>query len=100
MEAMHPEETAQSINTFIHKVCIQKKWTPFLIACERRMIWDDKAKSSQVLSVKEKQAKKALHIVCEKGCAVDVISFVQAWLKSERYKAFLNVPLKFIPNFM
>jgi hypothetical protein len=98
-EAMHPEETAQSINTFIHKVCIQKKRTPFLIACERRMIWDDKAKPSRVLSVKEKQAKKALHIVCEKGRAADAISFVRAWLKSERYKAFSNVPLKFIPNF-
>jgi hypothetical protein len=41
-EGMHLEETADSLNEFITKRCAQSKRTPFPVACERRMIWDDK----------------------------------------------------------
>jgi hypothetical protein len=47
----------------------------FVFACERRMIWDNKAKAKE-LSIKEKQAKKALHFVCEKGQVEEVIPFI------------------------
>jgi hypothetical protein len=63
------------------------------------MIWDDKAKSKD-LSIKEKQAKKAMHIMCEKGREEDAISFVRAWLHSPCFKTFTNIPMKFAPNFV
>jgi hypothetical protein len=74
-KAMHPEETADSVNAFIKHNCDKLGRTAFVIACERRMIWDDKAKAKE-LSIKEKQAKKALHFVCEKGRVEDSISFI------------------------
>jgi hypothetical protein len=78
-EALHPEETADSLNEYITNICHKRKSTPFPIACERRMIWDNKKKAKD-LTPKEKIAKKAMHIVCEKGRVPDTISFVRAWL--------------------
>lgn len=66
VEAMDPKYISARINAYIKHVCQSKGHTPFLIACERRMIWDDKAKSVD-LPIKERNAKKALHIICEKG---------------------------------
>ena len=97
-EAMHPDDTADSVNAFIKHNCAKHGRSSFVIACERRMIWDDKAKSKD-LSVKERQAKKALHFVCEKGREDDATSFIRGWLKSSRFKAFSNIPMKFIPSF-
>jgi hypothetical protein len=65
-KGMHPEDTADSVNTFIKHNCEKKGRIPFVIACERRMIWDDKSAKSKDLTIKEKQAKKALHFVCKK----------------------------------
>jgi hypothetical protein len=65
-EALDPENTSKHINAYIKHACEPKGHTPFLIACEHRAIWDDKVKSSD-LHIKECNAKKALHIVCEKG---------------------------------
>jgi hypothetical protein len=62
------------------------------------MIWDDKAKSAD-LPVKERNAKRAMHIVCEKGRAREAALFVRAWLKSPQYRAFSNFPMKFVPNY-
>jgi hypothetical protein len=78
---MHPEETADSANLYIKKYCDKYGRTPFTVACQRRMIWDDKSKSRN-LSIKEKQAKKALHFVCEKGRVQDTATYVRAWLLS------------------
>jgi hypothetical protein len=75
-EALDPESTSVHINAYIKHACELKGHTPFLIACERRAIWDDKAKSSD-LPVKERNAKKALHIVCEKGRAQDAAFHVR-----------------------
>jgi hypothetical protein len=97
-EALHPEETADSINEYITNVSNKRKSTPFPIACERRMIWDDKKKAKD-LTIKEKVAKKALHILCEKGRVPDTIMFVRTWLKSKRFARFSNLPMKFVPNF-
>ena len=66
VEAMDPEYISARSNAYIKHDCQSKGHTPFLIACERRMIWDDKAKSAD-LPIKEHNAKKALHIICEKG---------------------------------
>jgi hypothetical protein len=63
------------------------------------MIWDDKAGANSKLSVKERNAKKAMHIVCEKGRQQDTAAFVRGWLKSKVGRAFTNLPMKFIPNF-
>ena len=63
------------------------------------MIWDDKAQITAKLSVKEKNAKKAMHILCEKGRQQDTAAFVCGWLKSKMGRAFTNLPMKFIPNF-
>jgi hypothetical protein len=62
------------------------------------MIWDDKTKSKDLTS-KEKQAKKALHIVCEKGWVQDTATYICAWLKSSLFKGLSNIPMKFVPNF-
>jgi hypothetical protein len=97
-EAMDPDETAKQINRYIKRGCEQLGCTPFLIACERRMIWDDEAKSKD-LSIKEKNAKKAIHIVCEKGWAEDTAHFVWSWIHSAKFTAFTNLPMKYIPNF-
>lgn len=97
-EAMDPEETAERINTYIKRACEQLGRPHFLIACERRMIWDDKAKSKD-MSIKERNAKKALHIVCEKGRADDVAHFIRSWIRSAKFLAFTNIPMKYIPNF-
>ena len=61
-EAMDPEGTGNQINKYIKLACEQRGGTPFKIACERRMIWDDKAKSAD-LPIEEHNAKMALHIV-------------------------------------
>jgi hypothetical protein len=63
------------------------------------MIWDDKSAKSKDLTVKEKQAKKALHFVCEKGNIKDAIEFICAWLISDRFTKFCNTPMHFVPNF-
>jgi hypothetical protein len=97
-ESMHPEETADSANAFIKHNCEKQGRTTFVIACERHMIWDDKAKSRD-LSIKEKQAKKALHFVCDKGRASDTATYIRAWLKSSRFNLYTHVPMKFVPNF-
>jgi hypothetical protein len=97
-EAMHPEDTADNVNAFIKFHCAREGRPAFVIACERRMIWDDKAKAKE-LSIKEKQAKKALHFVCEKDRVNDAIPFIRAWLKSSLFKEYTNIPMKFIPNF-
>jgi hypothetical protein len=70
-----------------------------MIACERRMIWDDKAKATKEMNIKEKQAKKALHFVCEKDRVKDTIEFIRAWLDSPVFKEYTNIPIWFIPNF-
>ena len=98
-EHLDPITTADSINTFIARYCARKGRTPFTVACERRMIWDDKAGANSKLSVKERNAKKAMHIVCEKGRQQDTAAFVRGWLKSKVGRAFTNLPMKFIPNF-
>ena len=98
-EGMHPEDTADSVNAFIKHNCEKKGRIPFVIACERRMIWDDKSAKSKDLTIKEKQAKKALHFVCEKGNVDDATEFIRAWLKSDRFTKSCNVPMKFVPNF-
>jgi hypothetical protein len=61
-EGMHPEETTDSVNAFIKHNCDKKGRNTFVITCKRRMIWDDKSAKSKELTIKEKQAKKALHI--------------------------------------
>jgi hypothetical protein len=55
----------------------------------------------RIFYFKEKQAKKALHFVCEKGQenVEDSILFICTWLTSKSYKQFCNIPMKFIPNF-
>jgi hypothetical protein len=98
VEAMDPEYIGTRINAYIKHACQTIGHKPFLIACERRMIWDDKAKSAD-LPIKERNAKKALHIVCEKGRAPDAALQVRAWLASPRCRALCNLPMKFIPNF-
>jgi hypothetical protein len=41
-KGMHPEDTANSVNAFIKHNCEKKgQRTPFVIACERRIIWDE-----------------------------------------------------------
>jgi hypothetical protein len=97
-DAMHLEETADSLNEYITNIGAKTKRTPFPVACERRMIWDDKQQAKD-LSQKEKVAKKAMHIVCEKGRVTDTILFVWAWLKSKRFARLTNIPMKFVPNF-
>ena len=62
-EGMHPEDTADSVNAFMKHNCAKKGRPDFTIACERWMIWDDKSAKSKDLTIKEKQAKKALHFV-------------------------------------
>ena len=59
-EALDPESTADHINAYIKHACELKGHTPFLIACERHAIWDDKAKSAD-LPVKEQNAKSVTH---------------------------------------
>jgi hypothetical protein len=98
MEAMDPKEATLSANIYIKNNCEKHGRTLFKIACEWRMIWDDKAKSAD-LSVKEKQAKKAMHIICEKGRAGDVAPYIHAWLAFPRFAALTNIPMKFMPNF-
>jgi hypothetical protein len=97
-ESMHPEETADSANLYIKKHCEKNGRTPFTIACEHRMIWDEKAKSKE-LSIKERQAKKALHFVCEKGWEQDTSAYIHAWLRSSLFQKLSNIPMKFVPNF-
>jgi hypothetical protein len=79
-EAMHPEDTADHVNLFIKFHCAKEGRPAFMIACERRMIWDDKAKVTKEMMIKEKQAKKALHFVCEKERVKDATKFICAWL--------------------
>jgi len=98
-ETMHPEDTADRVNSFIKFQCAKEGRPAFMIACERRMIWDDKAKVTKEMTIKEKQAKKALHFVCEKDRVKDATEFVRAWLQSPGFKAYTNIPMKFIPNF-
>jgi hypothetical protein len=98
MEAMHPEDTADLVNLFIKFHCAKEGHPAFMIACERRMIWDDKAKATKGMNVKEKQAKKALHFVCKKDRVKDTIEFVCAWLQSPIFEAYTNIPMKFMPN--
>lgn len=40
------------------------------------------------LSIKEKKAKKTLHIVYEKGHMQDTVFYVRAWLQPGCFKAF------------
>jgi hypothetical protein len=75
-EGMHPKDTTDSVNTFIKHNYKKKGRATFVIACERRMIWDDKSTKSKDLTIKEKQVKKALHFVCEKGNVDDVVEFI------------------------
>ena len=98
-EAMHPEDTADRVNLFIKFLCDKAGHPAFMIACERRMIWDDRAKATKEMNIKEKQAKKALHFVCEKARVKDAIEFIRAWLQSPDFKEYTNIPMKFIPNF-
>jgi hypothetical protein len=77
-EAMHPEDTADRVNLLIKFHCAKEGCPAFMIACKRKMIWDDKAKATKEMNIKEKQAKKALHIVCEKDRVKDTIEFVCA----------------------
>jgi hypothetical protein len=95
---MHPEETADNANLFIQKYCAKYKRTPFTIACKRCMIWDNKTKSKD-LSIKEKQAKRTMHVVCEKGREQDTAPYIQAWLKSKFFNQFSNTPMLYVPNF-
>jgi hypothetical protein len=93
-EGMHPEDTADSVNTSIKHNCKKKGRTAFVIVCKCKMIWDDKSAKSKDLTIKEKQAKKALHFVCEKGDVVDdAMEFIQAWLTSDSFTKFCNVPM-------
>jgi hypothetical protein len=97
---MHPEETMDKINAFIkHNNCEKKGHTTFVITCKRRMIWDNKSAKFKELTIKEKQAKKALHFVCGKGNVEDAIKFIHAWLTSDSFTKFCNVPMKFVPDF-
>jgi hypothetical protein len=96
---LHPEDTADWVNSFIKFHCAKEGRPAFMIACERRMIWDDRAKATKEMTIKEKQAKKALHFVCEKDKVKDTIEFVRAWLQSPVLKEYTNIPMKFIPNF-
>jgi hypothetical protein len=98
-EATHPEDTADRVNSFIKFHCAKEGRPAFMIACERRMIWDDKAKATKEMNIKEKQAKKALHFVCEKDRVKDAIEFIRAWLDSPVFKEYTNIPMRFIPNF-
>jgi hypothetical protein len=98
-EAMHPEDTADRVNSFIKFHRAKEGRPAFMIACERRMIWDDKAKATKEMNIKEKQAKKALHFVCEKDRVKDATEFIRAWLESPGFKAYTNTPMRFIPNF-
>jgi hypothetical protein len=95
---MHPEDTADSVNAFIKHNC-EKKGRTFVIACKRRMIWDDKSAKSNELTIKEKEAKKALHFVGKKGNVEDALEFICAWLTSNSFTKFCNVPVKFVSNF-
>jgi hypothetical protein len=63
-EEMHPEDTVNSVNAFIKHNGKKKGCTTFVITCKCKMIWDDKSAKSKDLTIKEKQAKKALHFVC------------------------------------
>jgi hypothetical protein len=63
------------------------------------MVWDDKSAKSKELTIKEKQAKKALHFVCKKANVDDAMEFIQAWLTSDSFTKFCNVPMKFVSNF-
>jgi hypothetical protein len=95
---MDPDGTGDRINAYIKFACEQRGRTPFKLACECRMIWDDKAKSAD-LPIKERNAKRAMHIVCEKGRAPEAALFVRDWLKSPPFRAFSNFPMKFVPNY-
>jgi hypothetical protein len=95
---MHPEDTADSVNAFIKHNC-EKKGRTFVIACKRRMIWDNKSAKSNELTIKEKEAKKALHFVGKKGNVEDALEFICAWLTSNSFTKFCNVPMKCVPNF-
>jgi hypothetical protein len=98
-EVIHPEDTADSVNAFIKHNWEKKGRTTFVIACKRRMIWDNKSAKSKELTIKEKQAKKALHFVCKKGNVDDAIEFIRAWLTFDGFTKFCNVPMKFVPIF-
>jgi hypothetical protein len=98
-EGMHPKDTVDSVNAFIKHSCEKKGRTPFVIACEGRMIRDDKSTKSKDLTIKEKQAKKALHFVCKNGHVDGAMEFIQAWLTSNSFTKFCNVPMKCVPNF-
>lgn len=97
-EALDPDETATRINKYIKRECDVRGRPAFVIVCECRMIWDDRVTAKNT-PIKERNAKKAMHIVCEKGRANDTATLVREWLCSPRFKAFTNLPMKFIPNF-
>jgi hypothetical protein len=42
LEAMRPEETADRVNAFIEHNCAKTGRSSLVIACKRRMIWDEK----------------------------------------------------------
>jgi hypothetical protein len=95
---MHPDDTAERANAFIRHLSAKNGLTPIEVAFERRMIWDTKAKPKE-MSNKEKAAKRALHVICERGLGRDAMAFMRKWLRSRDFRSFTSIPMKFIPQF-
>jgi hypothetical protein len=98
LESMDPEPFAALTNEWIKQQATQRKKTPITIAYEWRSIWDDGPKVKD-LSQKQRRAKKALHIVCAKGFSDSAQMWIRAFIQSETYSQYCNIPMRFIPQF-